>query len=56
MSSMRGKQRISFGYKHNHHRPNTLKPPPKEFLNYDDQPYIDFSQQTNKKRPREYVK
>ncbi|CAF3391725.1 unnamed protein product [Rotaria socialis] len=53
MSSMRGKSRVSFGYKQVNRRGNSLKSTPKEFLNYPDEQYIDFSQQINKKRLRE---
>ncbi|CAF1076029.1 unnamed protein product [Rotaria sp. Silwood1] len=56
MSSRRGKQGISFGYKQLNRRGNNLQSTPKEFLNYDNEQYIDFSPQnisTNKKRLRE---
>ncbi|CAF0905206.1 unnamed protein product [Rotaria sordida] len=56
MSSIRGRQRVNFGYKQVDRRRNNLKPTPQEFLNYPDEQYIDFSSQNisiNKKRLRE---
>ncbi|CAF2495749.1 unnamed protein product [Rotaria sp. Silwood2] len=56
MSSIRGKQRVSFGYKTVNRRENSLKSTPKEFLDYRDEQYTDFSPQNipiNKKRSRE---
>ncbi len=52
MSSISNRQRINFGYKRMNHQKNHLKSTPKEFLNYEDEQYADFSQQ-NKKRTRE---
>ncbi len=56
MSSISRKQRVSFGYKRINRQKNTMKSTSIEFQDYQDEQYTDFSQQNNKKRPREYVK
>ncbi len=56
MSSLSNKQRVSFGYKRVNRQRNNLNVTPKEFLNYQDEQYTDFSEQNisgNKKRTRE---
>jgi hypothetical protein len=53
---MSSKDRISFGYKRINSRRNNLKSTPTEFLDHEDEQYIDFSQQNipiNRKRTRE---
>ncbi|CAF3574554.1 unnamed protein product [Adineta steineri] len=52
MSSVTNKQRVSFGYKQTNRQRNNMKLPPQDFNNYDDEPYMNFSQ-LNRKRPRE---
>jgi len=52
MSSISNKQKINFGFKRLNRQRNNLQQKPKEFLDYQNEQYIDFSQQ-NKKRTRE---
>ena len=56
MSSVLNNRRVNFGYKRTNVQQNHLKLTSKEFLNYEDEQFTDFSQRNkliNKKRLRE---
>ena len=52
MSNQPNRQAVKFGFKRNNQQRNQLKSKPTEFLDQEEELYIDFSR-VNKKRQRE---